>query len=38
MKSVESQLDPPAAKKAREQAHDLLGTIAKNDLEGFARQ
>ncbi|MEQ1353743.1 MAG: tetratricopeptide repeat protein [Candidatus Acidiferrum sp.] len=38
MKSVESQLDAPAAEKAREQAHDLLGTIAKNDLEGFSRQ
>jgi len=38
LKSVESQLDQPAAKKAQEQAHDLLRTIAKHDLEGFARQ
>jgi TPR repeat protein len=38
MKSVEGQLDQPAAKKAQEQAHDLLETIAKHDLEGFARQ
>ena len=38
MKSVESQLDQATAKKAREQAHDLLGTIASHDMEGFARQ
>jgi TPR repeat protein len=38
IKSVESQLDQPAVKKAQEQAHDVLGTISKHDLEGFARQ
>ena len=38
IKSVESQLDQQAAKKAQEQARDLLGTIARHELESFARQ
>jgi len=38
IKSVESQLDQQAAKKAQEQARDLLGTIARYELESFARQ
>jgi hypothetical protein len=35
---IESQLDQQAAKKAQEQARDLLGTIARYELESFARQ
>jgi TPR repeat protein len=38
IKSVESQLDKAATVKAEEQARDWLTTIAKHDMESFARQ
>jgi TPR repeat protein len=38
MKSVEGQLDKPATEEAGKQAHDLLATVAKHEIEGFARQ
>lgn len=38
MKSVESQLAKPATEKAAKQAHDLLATIARHEMEAFARQ
>lgn len=37
MKSVESQLDPPAVEKAKEQAHGSLELIANNVLESYGR-
>ena len=38
IKLVESQLDRAATVKAEEQAHAWLTTIAKHDMESFARQ
>jgi TPR repeat protein len=37
MNSVESRLDEPATTRAQEQAQDLLGIIARHDMERFAR-